>query len=134
MIKSQSTYCPLARMFCLRQSNKMIKFKNFQVLMTEICKIVNDAAPPIMKSLLQFRLNQYNLRHFQELSTGKRNTVNYGPETLIYRAPAIWAKLPSNYVLATSLDEFKLKITFWKCENCPCRLCKKYQPNLRYIN
>ena len=53
-----------------------------QVLMTEMYKIVNDTAPPIMKSLFQFRINQYNLINFQEISTEKRNTVNYGLETL----------------------------------------------------
>ena len=39
----------------------------------------------------------YNVRNVQELSTEKRNTVNYGLETLTYRAPAIWAKLPPKY-------------------------------------
>ena len=102
--------------------------------MTEIYKTVNDPTPPIMKSLFQFCLNQYHLRNFQGFSTEKRNTVNYGLEILTYRAPAIWAKLPSKYVLATSLDEFKSKVKFWKCENCSCRLCKKYRPNLGYMN
>ena len=63
--------------------------------MTEIYKIVNDVGPPKMKSLFQFRLNEHNLRNFQEFSTEKRNMVSYGLETLTYRAPAIWAKLLS---------------------------------------
>ena len=63
--------------------------RNLQVLMTEIYKIVNGIAPPIMNSLFNFRLNQYNIRNFQELSTEKRNTINYGLETVTYRAPAI---------------------------------------------
>ena len=86
-----------------------------------------------MKSLFQFRINQYNLRNLQEVSTEKRNTVNYGLET-IYRAPAILAKLQSKYVHETSLNKFKSKIKSWKCETCPCRLCKNYQPNLGYIS
>ena len=53
--------------------------------------------------------------------------VYYGLEALTYRATAIWANVPSKYVVATSLDEFKTKIKFWKCENRPFRLCKKYQ-------
>ena len=57
--------------------------------MTEIYKIVNGIAPPIMNSLSTFRLNQDNLRNFQELLTAKRNTVNYGLETVTYRAPII---------------------------------------------
>ena len=60
-----------------------------------------------MNSLFTFRLNQHNLRNFQELSTEKRNTVNYGLETVTYRAPIIWAKLPSEYKLAGSLTAFK---------------------------
>ena len=78
--------------------------------MTEIYKIVNGIAPPLMNSLFTFGLNQYNLRNFQELSTEKRSTVNYGLETVTYRTPIIWAKLPSKYKLASSLTVFKSKI------------------------
>ena len=49
-----------------------------------------------------FRLNQHNLRNFQELLTEKRSTVNYGLETVTYRAPVLWSKLPSEYKLAGS--------------------------------
>ena len=77
--------------------------RNLQVLATEIYKIVNGITPLIMNSLFTFRLNQHNLRNFQELSTEKKNTVNYGLKTVIYRAPIIWATLPSEYKLADSL-------------------------------
>ena len=163
IIKSQFAYCPLVWMFCFRQSNNLINKvheralkliyqdncnfqvllekqhnfsihqRNLQVLMTEIYKIVNGIAPPIMNSLFTFRLNQHNLRNFQELLTEKRNTVNYGLETVTYRAPVLWSKLPSEYKLAGSLTAFKSKIKSWKCEICTCRLCKEYQPSLGYI-
>ena len=114
MIKSQFAYCPLVWMFSFRQSNNLINKvdetalkliyqdkcnfevlkekhhnfsihqRNLQVLMTEIYKIVNGIALSIMNSLFTFRLNQHNLRNFQEFSTEKRNTVNYGLETVIY--------------------------------------------------
>ena len=77
--------------------------------MTEIYKIVNGITPPIMNSLFTFRLNQHDVRNFQELSTEKRNTVNYGLETVTYRAPIFWAKLPSEYKLAGSLPAFKIR-------------------------
>ena len=86
-----------------------------------------------MNSLFKFRLNQHNLRNFQELSTEKRNTVNYGLETVTYRAPIIWAKLPSEYKLAGSVTASKSKIKSWKYEICTCRLCKEYEPSLGYI-
>ena len=163
MIKSQCAYCPLVWMFCFRQSNSLINKvheralkliyqnncnfevllekhhdfsihqRNLQVLMTEIYKIVNGIALPIMNSLFTFRLNQHNLRNFQELSREKRDTVNYGLETVTYRAPVLWAKLLSEYKLAGSLTALKSKIKSWKFEIFTCRLCKEYQPSLGYI-
>ena len=137
IIKSQFAYCPLVRMFCFRQSNNLINKvheralkliyqdncnfqvllekqhdfsihqRNLQVLMTEIYKIVNGIAPSIINSLFTFCLNQHNHRNFQELLTEKRNTVNYGLETVTYSASALWSKLPSEYKLAGSLTAFK---------------------------
>ena len=101
--------------------------------MTEIYKIVNGIGPPIISSLFMFHLNQHNLRNFQERLTEKRNTVNYGLETVTYRTPVLWSKFPSECKLAGSLTAFKSKIKYWKCEICTCRLCKEYQPSLGYI-
>ena len=56
------------------------------------------------------KTNKYNIRNFQVLSTDIRRTANYGIETITYRAPSLWAKLPSEYKLAASLQEFKMKI------------------------
>ena len=104
--------------------------------MTEIYKIVKGVPPPIMNSLslAEFQSNKYNIRNFQVLSTDFRRTVNYGIETITNRAPSLQAKLPSGYKLAASLEEFKVKIKKWKCDTCPCRLCKKFQPNLVFVN
>ena len=46
----------------------------------------------------------------------------------------LWAKLPSEYKSAAFLEEFKVKIKKWICNTCPCRFCKKFQPNLGFIN
>ena len=49
----------------LREQNEItIHQRNLQVLMTEVYKIVNDIARPIMKSLFQFRCNTSNIRNF----------------------------------------------------------------------
>ena len=78
-----------------KQHNFSIHQRNLQDLMTEIYKIVNGIAPLIRNSLFALHLNQHNLRNFQKNlpMTKKRNTVNYGLETVIYRAPILWAKL-----------------------------------------
>ena len=108
--------------------------RNLQILMAEIYKIVNGVAPPIMNSLFEFRSNEYNVRNFQVLSTDFRRRINYGIETITYRVSSFWAKLPSEYKLGASLEEFQVKIKKWKCDTCPCRLCKKFQPKVGFIN
>ena len=101
--------------------------------MTEIYKIINHIAPPIMSSLFEIRENTHNTRYFQVLSNESRRTINYGLETIYYRAPFLWANLPSEYKLANSLNILKRKLKNSKEENCPCRLCKIYVRELGYI-
>ena len=48
--------------------------------MTEVYKIVNGIAPPIMNSLFQLRCNT----NFQENYTDNRKTVRHGTETVTY--------------------------------------------------
>ena len=104
-------------------------------------------SPPLMNSLFVFTNNE-NVRQFQILSTGLRKTYNYGLilstglrktynyglETVIYKASTNWAKLTSKYKLAISLEEFKIKIKTSKYYICPCRLGKKFQPNLGFVD
>ena len=99
--------------------------------MTEAYKIVNGIALPIMNSLFNFRANIRNIRNFQEIITENRKTVKYGIET--YRASFLWANLQSEYKNAKSLEEFKSKIKTWRCDFCPCRLCKNYIQNFGFF-
>ena len=55
--------------------------------MTEVYKIVNGVAPPIMNSLFQFRCNTHNIKNIQEIFAENRKTVKYGTETVTYQAP-----------------------------------------------
>ena len=55
--------------------------------MTEIVKIVNGLDPPLMKSPLVIRINEYDIRNFQVLYTNLRKTVNYGLGMELTRAP-----------------------------------------------
>ena len=49
--------------------------------------------------------NEYNIK-FRVLSTDFRRTVNYGIETITYRASSLWVKLPSEFKV---FKEFKVK-------------------------
>ena len=68
--------------------------------MTEIYKIINHIAPPIMLSLFETLEKTHKTRHFQVLSNENRRTVNYGLVTICYKATFLWANLPSEYKLA----------------------------------
>ena len=61
--------------------------RNLQVLMTEIRKIINHIALPVMSSLFEINENTYNTRHFQVLSNESRRSVKYGLGTICCRAP-----------------------------------------------
>ena len=89
-------------------------------------KFINlETTTLIMHHLFQFHENTFNLRNFREIVTHNKKTSNYGLETVSYRAPFLWAKLPSEYKKSPFLSEFKTKTKKWKvAEICPSRLYK----------
>ena len=56
-----------------------------------------------------------------------------GLETISYRAPQLWNLVPTEIKDAPSLSTDKEKIKLWYCENCPCRLCETYIPNVGLV-
>ena len=86
------------------------------MLMTETYKIINSLYPPINENFFTLRENTLNVRSFQEISNENRKTVKYGIETISNRTPFIWANLTNESKLATSLNDFKLKIKNWRCD------------------
>ena len=52
---------------------------------------------PLCTIFIQFRENTFKLRHFREITTHDKKTSNHGLETVSYRAPFLWAKLPSEH-------------------------------------
>ena len=111
----------------------LVKHRNLQVLMTETYKIINGLSPPITEHFFILRENTHNVRNFQEISNENRKTVKYGIETISNRTPFLWANLPNEYKLATSLHNFKLKIKNWHCDKCMCSLCQYFQQNLGFL-
>ena len=103
--------------------------RNLQMLMKGTCKIINGISPPIMEKIILLRENTHSVRNFQEISNENRKTVKYGIETISNRTPFLWANVPIEYKLATSLHGFKLKIKYWHCDKCVCRLCQNFQRN-----
>ena len=50
--------------------------------MTEIYKIINQTAPPIMSSLFEIRGNTHSMRHFEVHSNKSKRTVNFGSDVI----------------------------------------------------
>ena len=107
--------------------------RNLQVLMAETYKIINVLSPPIMEHFFILQENTHNVRNFKEMSNENRKTVKCGIEIISNRTSFLWANLPNEYKLATSLHDFKLKIKNWCCDKCVCRLCQKVQQNLGFL-
>ena len=82
--------------------------------------------PPIMSDLFVTKENKYNLRNFQELESSVKRTVKFGTETISYRGPQIWNLIPERLKVLETVNKFKKEISKWKCDACPCRMCKTY--------
>ena len=60
-------------------------------------------------------------------------TVRYGIETLSHLGPKVWNLVPTELKSSESVQIFKAKIRKWIPQNCPCRLCKPFVPNLGFL-
>ena len=107
--------------------------RNLQIPATEMYKILNGLSPDIMQDIFETKSNYYNTRNTPAFSSRNIKTVRYGLQTISYMAPKIWDLVPKEMKQVTTLNEFKAKIKIWKFENCPCRLCGTYLPQIGFI-
>ena len=70
--------------------------------MTEVHKIVNGIAPPIINSLLNFAATK-TTEVFRKFLQKIRKLSNIGRK-LTYRAPFLWANIHTKFENAKSLD------------------------------
>ena len=111
-----------------------IHHKNIQKLAIEMFKIKNNLSPPLMKGIFKENTNTYDLRNKRCWEPTNVRTVHYGSETIRYRGPKTWDMVPQNIKDSVSLTEFKSKIKTWKPNDCACRLCKTFIPQLGFID
>ena len=107
--------------------------RNLQKLATEMYKILNGLSPDIMQDIFEIKRNYYNTSNAPTFSSRNIKTVRYGLQTISYMAPNIWDLVPKEMKQVTTLNEFKAKIKIWNLENCPCRLCRTYLPQIGFI-
>ena len=119
----------------LLQKSKSVKIhhRNLQILVTEIYKTLNNLSPSLMSEIFIIRDTGCNLRGGNKLNSNIAKTVNFGTESISNLAAKICEQVPDGTKGSSSLRIFKHKIKLWIPQNCPCRLCKKYIPNLGYV-
>ena len=140
-VMSQFQYCQLAYkdyvssfdILLEREKSVTIHTKNLQTLMIEIFKTQNNMNHSFMNEIFREQVNMHNLRNNNELVLPRIKTVNFGSESSRYRGPQLWFSLPQDRRNTESISLFKSKIKKWHGEDCSCRLCRPFIPNVRFL-
>ena len=106
---------------------------NIQSLPTEMLKVINNIAATIIDDLFT-TYHSYNLRLKSKFVVPSVGTVQNSQNYIQYYGPLIWNMIPGYIKDSGTLDKFKGKMRKCKPINYLCRLCKKYIPNLGFIN
>ena len=112
---------------------KSIYQKIIESLGIEIYKFQAGLTAPIMSDLFVIRENNYNLRNFQELESSLKQTVKFGTETIHYRGLQIRHLNPGRLRTLETLNKFLKDKKKWKCDACPCRMCKTDVQHVGFI-
>ena len=106
--------------------------RNIQTMAIELYKVAYGLAPKIMNII--FPLNSHvSYPTKNTFKTFNVKTVSWGTETLAHLGPKIWSIVPKD-LKKFSLSKFTTKIRKWKPDQCPCRICKTYIPNLGFVS
>ena len=116
-----------------KDNSVRIHQRNLQLLAILVYKVKNNLAADITYDIFNPNQSYYNLRNNNIFQRKNVRTVRYGTESLSFLAPKIWALLPDEIIKAETLDIFKERIKNWETDECPCRLCKSYIPNLGFL-
>ena len=161
-IESQFSYCPLLWMFCSRRMNRKINYihervlrlvyndyetsflgllrkdnsvsihyRNIQKVAIEMFKVKNNLCPELLRNL--FHQVNSRTRSDKAFHRPNVNSVYYGEQSLRSFGPIVWdTMIPDDLKDLSDLNAFKKEIKKWVPENCPCRLCKEYIPELGF--
>ena len=93
--------------------------------------VKNGLSPAFMNKIFVENVQHYyDLREKTEFKRNKVKTVYNGTKTLTFLGPRIWEIVPDYIKKSRSFEEFKLKIKLWNPEKWPCRLCKRFSPQV----
>ena len=109
-----------------------IHTRNAKILATEMFKVYNNIAPPIFTEIFNERNSNYQLRHTSHFSVPLVKSVYNGTDSLSFSGSMIWHIVPKELKEAKTISSFKPGIKKWWPQNCLCKLCKPYLPNIGF--
>ena len=123
-----------------RDGSVTIHHRILQFLAIEMFKVDRGLAPVFMNEIFPKNKNAGT----DNISSNTRSnatfynpfnpkTVNYGAETLRSLGPKVWQLVPRELREIKSLKSFTKRIKMWTPQNCPCRLCKCFVPQLGFV-
>ena len=94
-------------------------------------KVKNNLCPETIQSFFCQTIGMKSKSTFQRPNVNK---VYKGEQSLRWFGPIVWdSMLPEKIKTLSNLEDFKKNICTWVPNNCPCRLCKEYVPNLGFV-
>ena len=96
-------------------------------------RLRNDLNPSFMQEIFLENESHYNLRSNNDFVQPRVRSVGNGTESVRFKGPQLWQILPQTIRNSESLAQFKANIKDWKGENCPCKLCRTFIPNLGFL-
>ena len=96
-------------------------------------KVANGLSTNLFSEIFTKNEATNHFRSKSDFIIPKVRTELYGKCTVRYLGPVIWNTVPLQLKQIKSLNGFKNLIRNWKPNNCPCRLCKNYIPNLGFL-
>ena len=116
-----------------RDRSVPVHSRNLQIIATRMFKVYNNIAPPIITRIFDKRNPNCQLRHSSHFSIPPVRSVYNGTESLSFLSPKICDIVPTELKKVKSLIAFKYGIKNWWPQNCSCRLCKLYLPNIGFV-
>ena len=116
-----------------REGSVPIHNRNLQIVATEMFKVCINIAPPIFTEIFNKQNLNYQLRPTSHFSVLPVRSVCNGTESLSLLGSEIWDIGPTVLKDVKNLSAFKSDMKTWWSQNCPCRLWKRYLPNIGFI-
>ena len=96
-------------------------------------KVKWDILPCSISEFVSKKDMGYEMRVRRDFERKRQKNVLNGSESLRILGPKIWDLIPENIKSEASLTSFKNAIKKWCINDCPCRLCKIFIPNLGFL-